>query len=444
MTKRGALILHMLTRHGLDIAFVAILLFAMFAMGIYAAQSDVVAGSRLLEGSSVNGIDLSEMDPDQALEKVVKQEEERLLEAVRLVLVIKGQEYVYGAHDLGAKTDALEVVSAIIGDTGKDSLTKRTQAYYLLRDGVQCDVSVSFDAAYIEALCLDVAARFYEKPVDASLRLSESGDSFDYIADRNGSSIDSMALYRSVMASLAQGVVGRVQVQVESTSAGTPLNMLTDNTMPLSTFDTAIGSDEDLLRLSELIEPLNGYVIPGYGSISLRDVLYPAGGIPREGEAAASQIASTLYDALLLAGVDKTERHPNNRPPEYVEMGLDAALDDTRNLVMQNNTRFPIYILAGVREGELHMEVHGRLMRVEETIQLRTGSVRSIKPEFPLFFDDATLPEGKQKLVRKGMEGYRVSSYRSVLRGGVVVSDELLSMDVYPPVQEVYHRGTLR
>jgi len=97
-----------------------------------------------------------------------------------------------------------------------------------------------------------------------------------------------------------------------------------------------------------------------------------------------------------------------------------------------------------VREGELHMEVHGRLMRVEETIQLRTGSVRSIKPEFPLFFDDATLPEGKQKLVRKGMEGYRVSSYRSVLRGGVVVSDELLSMDVYPPVQEVYHRGTLR
>lgn len=442
--RNAALIARLLRQHAPDILFAAIMLLIMFFMGMYTALLSVVQGSTLMDGSSINGIDVSRMDPDQAVDYVVGIEEERLLGGIELTLSAQGREMRCDAGDLGATTDARELVSLLIGGTAEGSLMGRAEAYYALRDGAQCEITVAFDSDRVNAICRDFSELFYRAPVDASLRLSDAGDAFDYVPDQDGARVDRTALYQEVWEKLHEQRQVRVAVDVLSVSADVPLKALTDNTMLLAFYETRVDV-EHAEAVEALAARLNGSAMQGSDSLDLRAVLYGEEGlVPGEEAYAASQIAGTLYDALLLAGADKVERHPNDRPPDYVEIGLDAALDGERNLIMQNNTRFPMYILAGVNGGTLRVEVHGRLMRVDETIQLRTGSIRAIMPDPPLFIDDSSLPEGELRLVTEAENGYRVSAYREVLVDDKVTSNELLSMDIYPAVQEVYHRGTGR
>jgi uncharacterized protein YabE (DUF348 family) len=108
---------------------------------------------------------------------------------------------------------------------------------------------------------------------------------------------------------------------------------------------------------------------------------------------------------------------------------------------MRNVRSSSLHILAGEQDGSMKIEIHGRLGRVDEQIRVRSV-VREFEPPPPVFIDDPTLSEGEQELVIPAENGYRVSSYREVLRDGEVVSSDLLSMNVYDAVQETYSRGT--
>ncbi len=63
------------------------------------------------------------------------------------------------------------------------------------------------------------------------------------------------------------------------------------------------------------------------------------------------QTASTLYVAVLRAGLEVTERHPHGYEPAYVPAGLDATVAGTvLDFRFKNNTEYPIRVEAGMDE----------------------------------------------------------------------------------------------
>ncbi|GBG58547.1 hypothetical protein SPFL3102_03440 [Sporomusaceae bacterium FL31] len=58
------------------------------------------------------------------------------------------------------------------------------------------------------------------------------------------------------------------------------------------------------------------------------------------------QVSSTLYNAVLAAGLPITERHPHSQPVDYVPAGKDATVYTDKDFRFMNNTRQAILIRA--------------------------------------------------------------------------------------------------
>ena len=69
---------------------------------------------------------------------------------------------------------------------------------------------------------------------------------------------------------------------------------------------------------------------------------------------------------------------------------------------------------------------------MEERVEILSGKAEQIAPPVRYEKTDA-LPEGVTELVRTGVPGYRISTWRVVYRGDTVIKRELLTHEYYKP-----------
>lgn len=66
------------------------------------------------------------------------------------------------------------------------------------------------------------------------------------------------------------------------------------------------------------------------------------------------QVSSTLYAAMVMAGIPVTERYPHSLPVGYVPQGMDATIaGNSKDLKFVNNFSYPIEITAVTEGGKL-------------------------------------------------------------------------------------------
>ena len=64
------------------------------------------------------------------------------------------------------------------------------------------------------------------------------------------------------------------------------------------------------------------------------------------------QVSSTIYVAMLLAGIAPTQRYAHSLPVDYVPAGLDSAIvQGYKDLTFTNNFDFSIVINASAKDG---------------------------------------------------------------------------------------------
>lgn len=156
---------------------------------------------------------------------------------------------------------------------------------------------------------------------------------------------------------------------------------------------------------------LNGRLSPGVG-----------GGI--------CQVSSTLYNAVLRAGLDIVERRNHSLPVSYLPLGQDATFaEGVINFRFRNTTGYHLLILAETRGRKLTVKLFGTMPgNVRYEIESRT--VRTIPPE-TLEQPSAALPPGGRALLMQGRPGYVVETYRKRIVDGREQSRTLLSRDTY-------------
>lgn len=99
---------------------------------------------------------------------------------------------------------------------------------------------------------------------------------------------------------------------------------------------------------------------------------YTASGAYENGEVVQSmgggicQVSTTLYNALLLAELEITERYPHSMLIDYVDPSMDAAIaGDIKDLKFRNNYDTPVYIECVTDEGYLTVNIYGKETRPE-------------------------------------------------------------------------------
>lgn len=152
------------------------------------------------------------------------------------------------------------------------------------------------------------------------------------------------------------------------------------------------------------------------------------------------QIATTLYNAALLAGLKVTERHAHSMPVPYVPRGRDATVAwGGPDLRFVNSLSHPILILGWTAGNRLYVRIIGSKEDKVEVELVRSGveTIPAGYKEIP----DPSLPPGKKVVEKKGRAGARATLTRVIKRDGQEVKREVLHTDFYAPQAKVVRVG---
>lgn len=175
---------------------------------------------------------------------------------------------------------------------------------------------------------------------------------------------------------------------------------------------------------------LNGTYMPGVG-----------GGV--------CQASSTLYNALLLAGVDVLEANHHSLPASYVPLSFDAMVSEgLSDLVFKNNLDTPIFIKAYGTDERAIVEVYGYPFDEGISIRLRSEIVKilphsgdEIITDNEGKYADKVLYKGEYYRLKYPQEGYETKGYIQYIKDGKVVEEKEIRHDRYSPQKGVIVEG---
>lgn len=153
------------------------------------------------------------------------------------------------------------------------------------------------------------------------------------------------------------------------------------------------------------------------------------------------QISSILYNAVVFANLNVTERHNHQFVTSYVDPGRDATVVyGSKDFKFINNRTYPIKIKMSVNSGIAKVEIYGIKEENEFNISFDVETVSMI--DFNTIYKvDNTLKIGQEKIKQAGANGQVVKVYKMTKKNGIEVSRELISQDTYSALNRVILRG---
>ena len=154
------------------------------------------------------------------------------------------------------------------------------------------------------------------------------------------------------------------------------------------------------------------------------------------------QISSTLYNAVLKANMEVTERRNHQFVTSYTPAGTDATVVyGLTDFKFKNTRTYAIKIKASCSNGIATVSVYGIKEENEYVVSLNTKTISTI-PYTVKYIDDNTLSPGTEKVKQQGANGTITETYITKSLNGKVVSSKLLSKDTYNAMQRIILRGT--
>ncbi|MGK9252666.1 VanW family protein [Paenibacillus humicus] len=220
------------------------------------------------------------------------------------------------------------------------------------------------------------------------------------------------------------------------------------------TTDYSASSQGRAFNVSETARTLNGWLMkPGdvfdYGEvirITERETGYREAPVILNGQLTPGigggicQVSSTLYNAVLLAGLDIVERRNHSLPVSYLPLGRDATFaDGVINFRFRNSTGKHILIQTSSGDGKLTVKLYGTLPP-DVNYEIRTETVRSLSPAVQLK-PTSLLAPGESQVLTPGKKGYVVDTYRIRYVKGKETSRLRISRDTYKAQPEIVGIG---
>ena len=150
------------------------------------------------------------------------------------------------------------------------------------------------------------------------------------------------------------------------------------------------------------------------------------------------QVSTTLYNAVLLAGLKVTEVHRHTLAVDYVKRSFDAMVSfGFADLKFVNDTSHPILIVGWVKNGLVGFSVYG----CEKTVDIKLESVttKRIEPKTNVIFNPS-LDSGVTKVVVSPKPGYESQGYL-IIDDGTTTVKKLIRRDTYKCVDGIIETG---
>jgi vancomycin resistance protein YoaR len=155
------------------------------------------------------------------------------------------------------------------------------------------------------------------------------------------------------------------------------------------------------------------------------------------------QVSSTLYNAVLYADLEVTDRRNHMFIVPYVPLGADATVDyGSQDFKFVNNTDYPIRVEGIVSaDNKVKFSIVGTDPDPSISIEIRSVTLDTIPFEVK-YVDDPTLATGTQELKQEGMNGYVAEAFKEYYRDGEYIKEVSIGKSTYKKLDEIINVGT--
>ncbi|MDD3253713.1 MAG: VanW family protein [Lachnospiraceae bacterium] len=325
------------------------------------------------------------------------------------------------------------------------------------------DTSGLEDAAKTAAA--DIAAKWDKKPKNGSISSYDAAsDKFVFAGAESGQAVDQDLLVSDILAALKRkefdATIAAAVSPVEPEFSEATAREKYKTVATFTTKTTANAKRNTNVKLAA--QAVNGTVLqPGEefsfnGTVGERTeakgykgaAAYNNGEVVEEIGGGVCQVSSTLYNAVLKAGLKTTVRRSHTFEPSYVTPGTDAAVSwGSPDYKFVNNSDTAIGIRASYSDQTMTVSIYA-IPLLEEGVSyaLKSTKIKDMDPPAPTYEEDPTLAPGVEKNKSNGSIGSYWETKLIVTKNGEVISDKVdhtVTYKGHPPVVLRNTSGTM-
>lgn len=429
-----------------------ILIGTALGLGIYINMT-VLSQDNIYGGVFIDGVALGNRTYNEAYSALERAKEDQLAN--------KNVKFYYmdynknkNVKELGFEYKYKEAIDKAfeVGRTG-NKIDRTLEIYKVNKEGRNIDLDYDVDTEKVGFVVDEIGNDINVDKVEG--KVSFDGANFKVTDSKKGYKLDNVKLYEDVLKNLAE--IESIPLPVEETLP----NVNTESLKRINgiigsgttSFKTSSNSRKENIRLSA--NAFKGKVLMPGDVISYNETTGPRSKKAGYKEAnviinreyvegvggGVCQTSTTLYQALLDADLEIVERYPHSLPPAYVLKGTDAAVSfGSLDLKFKNSFDFPVYIDTIYTGNSVKFNIYGDTNSKDYKVKLVTELKDVIEPKV-VYEEDSSLPAGYSEEVQKGRTGYKVDTYKVLVRNGQEINRQRITRDYYREKSYIYKKG---
>jgi len=417
------------------------------------------ADNEMLDNIYIDDKDVSGMKVDE----VKKFFEEKLssYQTEKVVLKLEEEQVEFTLADFGLYAINLEDVLDEALSYGKGgSLWERYQAAKELKEKAKkFDIAYSVDSEVVKATVSEKTKNMGEKPKNAVITRKDG----KFVIEREiaGTQVDVEASTKIIMERFDDEWEAKGPEKFELVSMVKDAKITEEELLKiqdkLGSYTTEFESGNDRAKnIALATSRINGTVLmpgeemsasDGMGERSEKNGYRPAGtylnGEVVDGVGGGvCQVSTTLYNSVLNAELEVTERSPHSMIVSYVPAAQDAAISaGYKDLKFKNNTEAPVYIEGYTKGGSVTFVIYGLETRSESRTVKYVSETLSTTPRTDKFVEASGSAFGIKKSA-SGHTGKKAVLWKVVYENGKEISREKVNTSNYIMSPNTYKVGT--
>lgn len=440
--------------------FFAAAILALFPFGTMAQVRAESADDTIEKGIYIGNVDVSGLTGEEAEIKVAEYISE-IGQAEITLNAMNDNSYTVSANEIGLTWTNSDVVSQAMEIGKSGNLVERYKALKdLEHENVILPLTFAVDRQAVLNIIQEECEEFNVDAVDATLKrvdgefVIEPGQT-GVVIDKEASA-DAVASFMTNEWNYEDAVIDLIVQTDEPRGTQEELSKVKDLLGTFTTSYSSSGSNRsgnvangcdlingttlypgDEFSVYEAISPFteaNGYFMAGsYSGGLVVDSL--GGGI--------CQVSTTLYNAVLRAELEVTERSNHSMIVNYVDPSADAAISGTqKDFKFVNNFDYPIFIEGYTKDKKITFNIYGVETRPEgREVTFESEVLTTTPADGEKVVADPSKPVGYIN-VQSAHTGYTAQLWKIVTVDGVEESREVVNKSTYKAVPRTAAVGT--
>jgi len=381
----------------------------------------------------VGELDISGMPYSEAVELLESEYSNKFQSNMLKLNVENGKSYEIPFSQIEAAADGNATIASVKTIKGIRDIPKLLKIYFG-NSGTELSPVIKFNESELRMALVEISDDIRVEPVEAQIYYSTG--TVEKIPDTAGVSLNVTNAVEIIRQKLSEDPFAAITLDSANGYVLQPVNAAVtmkdyDDIQQVLAESTTTVIDEELLEDVRLAaKAINGVILPAAGEggatpeFSFVECLKKANANFEIESDGYNQVASTLYKALLLAGIPKDSiiRIPHEFAADYIDPGLDAWISgDAGDLKFTSPFSHKTAIFTEFKDGRITVALAGNMKDKKEDYKITTEVVQRFKPSV-VYVENSSLKPGERIILNPGKEGVMVNVYRN---------DELISTNEY-------------